>query len=392
MKKKKIPYGLSDFKEVKLRNFYYVDKTRYILEIENLPNFLFFIRPRRFGKSLFLSILHYYYDERYKEDFEEIFSDTWILKNKTEEANTYKILRFNFSVVDSSRYKEGFYNYLKVILKRFIQKYNLNIEFDTDNPIDMLNELFIKTEDKNLRIYCLIDEYDNFANELLSKEKEEYQQLVKGQESLYKQFFKVLKSAIDMENSPLKKMFITGVTPMILFDVTSGFNIGNFISKNSKLNSIMGFTEQEVKEMFSYYGIEVDFDLLKKWYGNYKFSLKTKESVYNPDMILYYLKSWTTTDNEPEELSDLNIRTDYGKLKWLVYTGKRSNGNFEVLEKLVNGEVISTDKIKDAFSAFELMERDNFRSLLYYLGLVTIKDVKLKPELVVANECIKEVV
>ena len=392
MNKKKIPYGLSDFKELKCKNFYYVDKTRYIPLIEEVSNFLFFIRPRRFGKSLFLSMLHYYYDEKYKQDFEKIFADTWILKNKTSEAHTYKILRFNFSVVDSSRYKEGFYHHVKTRVKDFLDVYNIDIELTSDSPLEILDELFFKVRKRGLKIFCLIDEYDNFANELLSKEREEYQELVKGQESLYKQFFKILKSATDMENSPLKKMFITGVTPMTLFDVTSGFNIGDFISTNPKLNSMVGFTREEVEEIFSYYGVKADFELLEKWYGNYRFSTKTKERVYNSDMILYYLKCWINTGSEPEELADINIRTDYGKLKWLVYTGKNLNGNFGVLEKLVNGEIITTDRIKDAFSAFELIDKDNFNSLLYYLGLVTIHDVKLDIELKICNETIKSIV
>jgi len=144
--------------------------------------------------------------------------------------------------------------------------------------------------------------------------------------------------------------------------------------------------------MFSYYGAKIDFELLEKWYGNYRFSIKNKERVYNPDMILYYLKSWISTGSVPEELADINMRTDYGKLKWLVYTGKNLNGNFGVLEKLVNGEIITTDRIKDAFSAFELIDKDNFNSLLYYLGLVTIHDIKLDIELKICNETIKSIV
>ena len=388
---KKIPYGLSEFKEIKLDNFYYIDKTEYIPMLENLPRYLFFIRPRRFGKSLFLSMLHYYYDERYKEQFKDIFQDTWVLENRTDEASSYKILRFDFSVIDSRKYQKDFDIYLELVLNKFIRKYELNIELNSFGAINKLNELFIKLQLQDMRIYCLIDEYDNFANELLSKQKEEYRRLVSEQESMFKQFFKILKSATGMEGGPLKKMFITGVSPMTMFDVTSGFNIGMFVSTNARLNSMLGITRQELEDLFAYYGLEPDFEVLDKWYNNYRFSSKTEDRVYNSDMVMYYVSKILQTGEPPEEMADLNIRTDYGKLKWLVYTDKKLNGNFGLLEKVVRGEVVVADKIEDAFSAFDLIRQSNFKSLLYYLGLLTIKDSGLGIELQLPNETIRKI-
>ncbi|GAB6162542.1 ATP-binding protein [Desulfothermus naphthae] len=389
MKKKKIPYGKSEFRDIKLMNYYYVDKTRYISIIEDYSDFLFIIRPRRFGKSLYISMLHYYYDENCKDEFEEIFKDTLILKNRTELQGRFKILRFNFSEVDATRYEESFYHHIDVVIDEFVKNYRLNIKFKTSNPLEKLSELF--RQEIELNIYCLIDEYDNFANELLSKEKAEYEQLVKGQESIFKHFFKILKSATDMKGGPLKRLFITGVTPMVMFDVTSGFNIGDFATNNPNLNSMLGFTKEDVAQILEYYEIEPDFELLDSWYNNYRFSEDAEERIYNSDMIWHYVKSWVYTGKPPKELADLNIRTDYGKLKWLVYTGKKLNGNFNVLEKVINGETITTSKIKDAFSAFELIDEDNFISLMYYLGLLTIEDKKLKLELRLPNNTIKEI-
>ena len=387
---KKIPYGLSEFQEIKLDNYYYVDKTRFIPLIENLPRYLFFIRPRRFGKSLFISMLHYYYDEKYKDKFEEIFKDTWILENRTDLANKFKILRFNFSEVDSTRYEESFHHHIDIVIDNFVKNYKLAIRFNSSNPLEKLSELF--RQKKELNIYCLIDEYDNFANELLSKEKIEYEHLVKGQESIFKHFFKILKSATDMERGPLKRLFITGVTPMVMFDVTSGFNIGDFATNNPYLNSMLGFTRQEVEKILEYYEIEPNFEFLNSWYDNYRFSEDVEERIYNSDMIWHYVKSWVYTGKPPKELADLNIRTNYGKLKWLVYTGERLNGNFNVLERIIKGETITTLKIKDAFSAFELIDEDNFISLMYYLGLLTIEDKKLKLGLTLPNNTIKEII
>ncbi len=390
--KKKIPYGKSEFKDVKLGNYYYIDKTKYIPILETLPDYLFFIRPRRFGKSLFISMLHYYYDENYKHEFDKIFKDTWILKNKTQGANSYKILRFNFSDVDSNNYVESFNLSVNLVIDSFLKNYNLKLHTNIKNGTERLKVLINEAAHKGFKIFCLIDEYDNFANELMSKQKNEYKRLVFEQESIFKQFFKILKSATDMEGGPLKKMFVTGVSPMTMFDVTSGFNIGRFVSNFPNLHAMIGITTDELKELFEYYGLEPDIELLDKWYGNYTFSEDVEDKIYNTDMILYFLDTIIQTKRYPKEFADINIRADYGKLKWLVYTENGLNGNFNVLERLLNGDIIWTSKIKDAFSAFELIEEDNFISLLFYLGLVTIYKTKLKIGLKIVNHTIKEII
>ena len=250
---KKIPYGIADYKDVIEKNYYFVDKTRFIEKLENLnERYLIFLRPRRFGKSLFISMLHYYYDKNYKDDFKRLYGDSYIGKTPTKEVNSYLIMRFNFSGIDVNDVEESFRSYLLNVLNSCIKKYSLDVE-KKDNPIILLDNIFTYLQEQKLELMILIDEYDNFANKLLLREKTEYLGLVSEKTASFKQLFTVLKTATDMENSPLKRIFITGVTPMTMFDVTSGFNIGSNISLDSDLNDMIGFNEEEVDKILEYY-------------------------------------------------------------------------------------------------------------------------------------------
>jgi len=396
MKQKKIPYGLSDFKRIQTENYYYIDKTKYIEELEEEANFLFFLRPRRFGKSLTLSTLNYYYDIYYKSQFNEIFKDTYILENPTEEKNKYYILRFDFSAVDITDYQNSFKVNLIVVINNFIEKYNIEISFEDTNPINRLNELLAKCKRLNLPLYILIDEYDNFVNKLLVSDMNSYEGLVTDKEAFYKEFFTMLKVGTGMENAPIKKMFFTGVSPLALFDVTSGSNIGVNVSSSYELNALVGVTHSELKEMIHYYQLQDKEEMIvsrcKEWYNSYRFNKDVEETIYNSDMILYYLKSIIYKHKEPDELIDVNVRTDYSKLKYLVYTNKRLNGNFDLLNQLIQNEKVTIDIIKDNFSAFEMLETNNFKSLLFALGFVTINKGILDLELSIPNQTIKKIV
>ena len=283
---KKIPYGLADYKRIKEENYYFIDKTKFIEKLEDLnESYLIFLRPRRFGKSLFISMLHYYYDKHYKDDFKSLYGDTYIGKNPTKEVNRYLIMRFNFSGIDINDVQESFKAYILRELTSFISKYKLNIALK-ENPIILFNEIFKYLQEQKLELMILIDEYDNFSNKLLLREKTEYLGLVSQKTASFKQFFTTLKTATDMENSPLKRIFITGVTPMTMFDVTSGFNIGSNISLYPELNDMVGFNENELDTILDYFQIDVDKDILKEWYNNYTFSEDTQQKVFNTDMIL----------------------------------------------------------------------------------------------------------
>jgi len=387
---KKIPYGKADFKQIKEENYYFVDKTPFIEKLEDLnETFLIFLRPRRFGKSLFIAMLEAYYDKHYKNNFEMMFGDTYIGKNTTPLANKYHIMRFDFSGIDVNDVENSLRKYLSRELKSFISKYNLTIEIES-NPIILFNEIFKTLQEQNLELMILIDEYDNFANKLLLREKTEYLGLVSEKTASFKQFFTVLKTATSGNDSPLKRMFITGVTPMTMFDVTSGFNIGSNISLHPYLNDMLGFNESELDEILDYYKLDVDNNILREWYNNYKFNARS-ESVYNTDMILYFINHYKIENEMPQEMIDINVRSDYNKLRNIVYTNKKLNGNFEVLQDLIAGDTVSVSNLVQDFSALHLEQTNNFKSLMFYLGLVTIESRELSLKLKIPNETVKRI-
>ena len=391
---KQLPYGIADFKAIQTENFYFVDKTKFIVELENAGRHLIFLRPRRFGKSLWIAILEAYYDLYYKSEFKAIFKDTWIFNHRTAEASSYHILRLDFSAIEVSRAEKSFSEYLYIILHAFINRYKIDVPCNSENPISMLNQIFAYVKAHQLNLYILIDEYDNFANKLFLQDKTLYKDIVSDKSAFFKQFFTTLKTGTGGNDAPVKRMFITGVTPMTLFDVTSGFNIGKNISLDATFNAMVGITETELEQMYNHYGIVPDAQqrhLVKEWYDRYRFSEDREETVYNTDMILYYLDPVIKKGHPPRELIDINVRSDYRKLRHLIYTNHRLNGNFELLKQLIGGNAITTDALVQDFSAFNLTKEENFKSLLFYQGLITIKDARLKLSLQIPNETIKRI-
>jgi len=388
---KKIPYGIADYKDIRENDYYYMDKTLFIEKLEDLnERYLIFLRPRRFGKSLFISMLHYYYDLYYKDKFETLYSDTYIGQNPTKEANKYLIMRFNFSGIDLNDVEESFRLYLVIELKDCIEKYKLQIEL-YENPIILFNEIFKYLKKSRLELMILIDEYDNFANKLLLRERTEYLGVVSQKTASFKQFFTILKTATDMENSPLKRIFITGVTPMTMFDVTSGFNIGSNISLDANLNDMIGFNEEELSQLLNYYQLDVDKEILKEWYNNYNFSEDNEQRIFNTDMILYFINKYKKTNTLPREMIDINVRSDYSQLRSIVYTNKKLNGNFETLQSLIVGDTVSIPNLVQDFSALNLEKTNNFKSLMFYLGLITIESRTLDLSLKIPNETVKRI-
>ncbi|MBD3796028.1 MAG: AAA family ATPase, partial [Epsilonproteobacteria bacterium] len=368
---KKIPYGISDFIRLKSEDFYFIDKTPYIEKIENYPSsFLMFLRPRRFGKSLLIAILEAYYDIHFKSEFEEIFKDTYIIKHKTPEASSYLVLRFDFSAIDVSNVEESFKQHLVLRMQSFVKKYDLAIEFANDRPISMLNHIFDTIQNNNLKLYLLIDEYDNFANKLLLNNQNEYLNLVSQKTASFKQLFTVLKAGASGNNAPIRRMFITGVTPMTMYDVTSGFNIGDNISLHKDFNNMIGLNDSELNEILAHYAIDtkVEKGVLQEWYNNYKFNVKS-EAIYNTDMILYFINKFRAENEMPKEMIDINVRSDYSKLKTIIYTNKKLNGNFTTLQTLIGGDSISMSNLVQDFSALDLNKENNFKSFMFYLGL-----------------------
>ncbi|TYQ15685.1 UNVERIFIED_CONTAM: PD-(D/E)XK nuclease superfamily protein [Acetivibrio alkalicellulosi] len=383
---KKIPYGESNYKEIVNNNMYYIDKTNYIEILEKMPRFQFFIRPRRFGKSLFLSMLETYYDVAEKENFEKYFGALYIGKNKTEEANKYLVLRLSFAGVVTDQGKEEIIKSIdqtvrssvRVCFDRYSSFFD-RVKFNLDNisAINIFKILKEKLNKNNQKIILLIDEYDNFANGLMIKDDHMYKELVQT-DGYIKSFYKEIKEGT--AEGVIARVFITGVSPILLDDLTSGANIFENLTNEYILNSMMGVTEKELEEIVAHYqlGDFVDrndlMDMMKDLYNGYKFNSKNTETIYNTGMILYLTNKMNINKEYPDNMLDDNIKTDYGKIRVLAQIFESKDELRSIIEE---DKLVGPIEIKSRFGIDKLYkgtEKDeNFISLLYYLGLLTIK-------------------
>ena len=375
---KKLPYGKSNYEELIKGKYEYVDKTKYIEKLENLyDKYIFFLRPRRFGKSLFTSVLENYYDINKKNEFENLFGETYIGKNPTPLKNSYYILKFNFSGLITETEESllnSFNNACIRGINRFINSYNIDMKLNTKGyPSDIfanfLNEVEFKIDKP---IYVIIDEYDHFANELLSFKTELFSNLV-SKTGFIRKWYEVLKIGTE---SIVSRIFATGVSPITLDSLTSGFNISTDITRYERFNEMMGFTEDEVRSLIKrtiQNEDEIDKIIkeMKVNYNGYLFSIKGKETIFNSDMVLYYLKHIEENKLPPEELIDKNIASDYAKLG-NMFKLKNRNENYKILEDILKGEEIIA-RITSQFNLERRVNDEDFKSLLFYLGLLTIK-------------------
>ncbi|MEA2059138.1 MAG: AAA family ATPase [Thermodesulfobacteriota bacterium] len=404
---KRIPYGKGDFEAVNAQDDYYVDKTMFIPKIEMLP-FVFLIRPRRFGKTLFLSMLHSYYDIRKKDRFKDFYKDTWIYDHPTPERGKYMILDFNFSAVvkDREKVQDNFNFYCNVKIDDFLERYS---HYIPEGLLGKMNGIKTSSEklqiissglkESEIKLYLLIDEYDNFANSLLAEYgPSEYRKLTR-QAGYFKQFFTHLKEMASGSDAGLGRMFITGVSPVTLDDITSGFNIGDNISIEDQYNEILGFTEDDVLKMIDYYTdaglFHIDkaqaVEIMKTWYGDYLFSENSAVTLFNTDAVLYFVQKSFHQKSVIRYLIDDNLRMDYGKLRYLIVLDQRLNGNFSRLKEIIeNRSIVST--IKRSFPYEKLADSGNFISLLYFFGLLTFKGTfnRGDPVLTIPNETIQK--
>lgn len=387
---KRVPYGIQDFVQVIEQNCYYVDKTAYIPKLEDCPNNLFCIRPRRFGKSVFLSMLHAYYDCRTKNKFQEWFGDLWIGKHPTPLQGRYQVMHLDFSQVGGSieNLEEKFNFYLGVQLNGFIRDYldfySEKVQKQVEDAKDAGGKLAIiqsEARSKGYPLYLIIDEYDNFTNTVLNEQGEDVYWAITHAEGFYRDIFKKFKGSFE-------RIFMMGVSPVTLDDVTSGYNIGWHISTKEEFNQMLGFSTEDVREMFTYYKnvgrIPADSDVeaiiqeMKPWYDNYCFSkqaLDTQSKVFNCDMVLYFLRNYMSSGESPEEMVDPNTKTDYNKMKKLLQLDKLDGNRKGVIRTIIeNGEIIG--KIAETFPARMLTKPRMFVSLLFYYGMLTIKGTK----------------
>ena len=384
---KRIPYGVSDFVDIIKRNQYYVDKTMYIPKLEEEADSMFFIRPCRFGKSLLLSMMCAYYDINQSDRFEELFGKLWIGSHPTPYRGKFQVLFLDFSKIggDIKDLKENFNNYCNIRLDNFIERYKRAYRPEivekiksASTVVDKLNMIDTEAKDANMQLYLIIDEYDNFTNVVLNEHGEKVYWALTHAKGFYREIFKMFKGMFT-------RIFMTGVSPVTLDDLTSGFNIGWHISTKPAFNQMLGFSTEDVREMFEYFKsagkVRPDCDVesviaeMKPWYDNYCFSedaLRTQSRVFNCDMVLYYLRNYMETGESPRQMIDPNTKTDYNKMKKLLQLdkldGNRKGVIYEIAEQ---GEIISN--LETTFPAETLTNPKMFVSLLFYYGMLTIK-------------------
>ena len=405
--RKRIPYGMMNFAVIRRDDCYYVDKTRFIPMIEEADKFFFFIRPRRFGKSLTVNMLQHYYDILAKDKFEALFGDLYIGKHPTRDRNSYLVLYLNFSgiVGELHNYRKGLDAHCQTMFDYFCDIYadylpkGIKEELDKkEGAVEQFEYLFTECNKTNQRIYLFIDEYDHFTNAILSdiESLHRYTDETHG-EGYLRAFFNKIKAGT---YSSIERCFITGVSPVTMDDLTSGFNIGTNYSLTPEFNEMIGFTEEEVRQMLTYYSTTSPFnhsvdeliEIMKPWYDNYCFAEECygETTMYNSNMVLYFVKNYIQRGKAPRDMVEDNIRIDYEKLRMLIRKDKEFAHDASIIQTLVSKGYV-TGELKKGFPAVNITNPDNFVSLLYYFGMLTISGTyKGKTKLTIPNQVVRE--
>lgn len=386
---KQVPYGVADFVTVIEQNLYYVDKTMFIPKLEKQPRNLFFIRPRRFGKSIFLSMLYSYYDCTQSHRFQSLFGNLWIGQHPTPLQGKYQVLFLDFSQITGNidKLETKFNAYLSINLDAFVRQYSEYYRAEMEEILaqedfeEKMELIFKAAKAHQYHLYLIIDEYDNFTNVILNERGENVYHAITHADGFYRDVFKKFKGNFE-------RIFMMGVSPVTLDDVTSGFNIGWNISIKPEFDEMLGFSTTDVVEMFTYYkehgSIPVDSDIdaivndMKPWYDNYCFAeeaLKKKTRMFNCDMVLYYLRNYMDNGCSPRQMIDPNTRTDYGKMKKLLQFDKLDGERKGIIRKIAEEEQIVT-QLYESFSAYQIPKAEIFPSLLFYYGMLTIKGTR----------------
>ena len=376
MSLKKLPYGMSSFIELIESGYAYVDKTRFIELLENDANrSQLLLRPRRFGKSLFLSVLENYYDINRKDKFEALFGNLYIGKNPTKEQGTYAVMQFNFSGMDTENH-ETFYNSflgaIQISVKNFLQKHenifsNVNEDLKyikENNPgVNALDIAYIAAENAGIPIFVIVDEYDHFANKLIAMGEKYVKEVKSG--GIVRAFYEKLKLGT---SSIVKRIFMTGVSPMMMNDVASSFNMVSNLSLLPAYNEMFGFTREEVEQLASETGIDMSLISvdMEAYYNGYLFNNDGQNKVYNSQMVLFLFYKITQLGKQPEEIIDINLKSDSGRLQQLA---ANENNRQKMLEIIQDGGIFS--KVIENFSLDDLQNERYFISLLFYLGMLT---------------------
>jgi len=381
---KKIPYGIINYKELITEGFEYIDKTMYLEKLENIGKTLIYLRPGRFGKSLFTSMMFYYYDVNSKDEFDTLFGETYVGKNPTPKKNSYYVLKFDFSGISTETHdvetlKEKFKNKVIIGIEDCINYYHLDYEIEKEqSPEDILGYFLAYMKNATIdghKVYIIIDEYDNFTNAILEGDAKDFLNAV-GNTGFVKSFYSNIK--IYVKEGIVDKFFATGICPITLNSMTTGFNIAKDISTDELFASMIGLTHEEVKTAIENIIQEGDkdeiFETMEKHYDGYLFNKKVDERVFNATLVMYFLSHYVSHNNTiPDELYDNNIVVNYGKIDNLL---KLQDNSFykEIIEDILKTDSI-TGMLKTQFNLQEDFTRDDIISLLYYFGYLTIKEV-----------------
>ena len=390
------PYGIADFQSIRQQGLVYVDRTDRIRDLERLGRILIFLRPRRFGKSLWLQTLANYYDLRRAGQFDELFGGLAIGNDPTPLANRYFVLQWNFSNVDPGgsleQIGESIRSHVRSRAAAFVSDYEEHLpstgKLDGD-PASILDSLLAAVRKTPYKLYVLIDEYDNFINQVMNHDPKAYRSLVEAN-GAYKLLFQSVKNAT--EGQGMERLFVTGVSPMALNDLTSGFNNAKNLTLDPALGSLCGFTEDEIRGLleaivrhrgFPPDVVEGAVDTMRTWYNGYLFSHGPPEGsmvemkqdpVYNPTNALYFLEHLLRWGTPPKKLHDENLRADRGRM---IFLGRSAAGT-DVVEKLTEGDgTIDVSLMVESFSVDDLTVKMNkdpdvVASLLFYTGMLTL--------------------
>ncbi len=398
----RVPCGMADFKAIRLQRCLYVDKTRFVRELEN-ESYVVLVRPRRFGKTCWVSLLEHYYDRTRADAFAALFGGTDIGAEPTEHRNRYVVLRFDFSAFDDTpeTLQERFDTYCHTVLRDALERNRDLFPEATRRRIlshpsigGKLNALFLHSGDRDVPLYVLIDEYDTFVTTVLAHRDAETASRLLTHGDVYRNFFATLKAGT---SDGLERLFMTGVTPVSLDDVTSGFNIARHLSLDERYHEMLGFTEPEVRGLLETYrecgafsqDVDAALEMMREWYGGYRFAERAQGDLYHTDMVLHFLAQCVPNKPLPDELIDTNARSDYDKLRHLLTANRRLTENLDLLRHVIDAGSVDTD-VQPIFSLERLDERENFLSLLYYFGLLSIRGVSRGwPRLSIPNQTVK---
>ncbi len=397
----KFPYGISDFYKVRTGGYVYVDRTDRIALLEEAGDQLIFLRPRRFGKSLWLSTLENYYDVAKAAEFAQLFGDLAIGRNPTPRHNRYFILRWDFSLVSAqggvAEIGQALHDHINARVQGFAETYREQLTYPITihptNAIASFESLLTAVRATDYRLYLLIDEYDNFANEVLMSRAVEgadrYKALLYG-EGLLKTVFKAVKGA--GSGLGLDRAFTTGVAPIVLSDLSSGYNVARDVSFKPGLDLLCGFTEAEMQGLLAQVAATCDLtpeartaaqDTMRTFYNGYAFGEEPAELVYNPTLALYFLQHLAETCRPPRELLDSNLAMDRGKI---AYIAALPHGA-PVLAAILNPDTPPTiARLAQRFGVEDVLTQvkdETFMvSLLYYFGVLTLERITEEGKLV----------